>query len=115
LFNQPLTKNKTPLYVPDNGEVVVTMYRKTDNRKVWYEWMVEVFRLEPRASADNSSPQRAGTPPVVMSGANNSYKTVVAGTTNNTKLNSSGGGNGYRRIRVGMSEMHSSIKDGCLM
>ncbi|RAO69959.1 uncharacterized protein BHQ10_005971 [Talaromyces amestolkiae] len=25
---------KTPLYVPDNGEVVVTMYRQTDNRKV---------------------------------------------------------------------------------
>ncbi|OKL56315.1 hypothetical protein UA08_08437 [Talaromyces atroroseus] len=54
---------KTPLYIPDGGEIVVTMYRQTDNRKVWYEWMVEVFRLEPRTSAaaaaeNSSSPQR---------------------------------------------------------
>ncbi|EEP80370.1 hypothetical protein UREG_05212 [Uncinocarpus reesii 1704] len=36
---------KTPLHVPENSEVVVTMYRQTDNRRVWYEWIVEVFEI----------------------------------------------------------------------
>ncbi|MCJ1473299.1 methyltransferase protein [Lambiella insularis] len=34
---------RTPLYVPDYALVVVNMWRQTDGRKVWYEWMVEVF------------------------------------------------------------------------
>lgn len=33
---------KTPLYVPDGAELGVSMWRKTDERKVWYEWKVEV-------------------------------------------------------------------------
>lgn len=33
---------KTPLYVPDGGEVEVSMWRQTDDRKVWYEWVLEV-------------------------------------------------------------------------
>jgi type II protein arginine methyltransferase len=80
------------------------MYRQTDNRKVWYEWMVEVFRLErtsPTPAA--ASPQRSTTP-IMMSGGIKAVPT----TTNKTQ-------SGYKRIRVGMSEMHSSIKDGCLM
>lgn len=102
---------KTPLYIPDNGEIVVTMYRQTDNRKVWYEWMVEVFRLEPRTSTGASSPQqRNSTPPIVMSGANNRVA-----VTNKSQSGSNNNDSGYRRIRVGMSEMHSSIKEGCLM
>ena len=32
---------KTPLYVPDNSTLIVSMFRETDNRKIWYEWMVE--------------------------------------------------------------------------
>ncbi|EER24983.1 Skb1 methyltransferase family protein [Coccidioides posadasii C735 delta SOWgp] len=64
---------KTPLHVPENSEVVVTMYRQTDDRKVWYEWIVEVYELR------------------------------------------EGMGNGVRKLRVAMSEFHSSIKDGCLM
>ncbi|WPB03278.1 uncharacterized protein RHO25_007915 [Cercospora beticola] len=35
---------KTPLYVPDDAEVEVTMWRQTDDRKVWYEWIVEVYQ-----------------------------------------------------------------------
>lgn len=80
------------------------MYRQTDNRKVWYEWMVEVFRLErtsPTPAA--ASPQRSTTP-IMMSGG---LRTVPM-TANKTQ-------SGYKRIRVGMSEMHSSIKEGCLM
>ncbi|KAI1918779.1 hypothetical protein LOZ58_006161 [Ophidiomyces ophidiicola] len=66
---------KTPLHVTENSEVVVTMYRQTDDRRVWYEWIVEVFDLQDRA--DSSS--------------------------------------GARRLRVAMSDFHTSIKDGCLM
>ena len=54
--------------MPDNAEVEVSMWRQTDDRKVWYEWIVEVSIR----------------------------------------------GNG-KKMRVAMSEMHSSRKNGCLM
>ncbi|KAK3386979.1 methyltransferase-like protein [Podospora didyma] len=34
---------KTPLYFPTDTELEVSMWRQTDDTKVWYEWMVEVF------------------------------------------------------------------------
>ncbi|KAI9843507.1 MAG: methyltransferase protein [Sclerophora amabilis] len=34
---------KTPLYFPDDSELDVSIWRQTDDRKVWYEWMVEAF------------------------------------------------------------------------
>ncbi|KAI9754691.1 MAG: hypothetical protein M4579_004596 [Chaenotheca gracillima] len=34
---------KAPLYFPDNSELDVSIWRQTDDRKVWYEWMVEAF------------------------------------------------------------------------
>lgn len=34
---------KTPLYVPDGGEISISIWRKTDKRGVWYEWFAEVF------------------------------------------------------------------------
>lgn len=34
---------KTPVHVPDDGELDVSMWRQTDDRKVWYEWQVETF------------------------------------------------------------------------
>ena len=34
---------RTPLYVPDGGQIEVWMWRQTDDRKVWYEWSVEVY------------------------------------------------------------------------
>ncbi|KAI9703772.1 MAG: methyltransferase protein [Candelina mexicana] len=36
---------KTPLYLPDNSELEISIWRQTDDRKVWYEWMVEAFVL----------------------------------------------------------------------
>ncbi len=33
------------MYLPDNSEVEVSIWRQTDDRKVWYEWMVEAFVL----------------------------------------------------------------------
>ncbi|OAL64734.1 protein methyltransferase [Trichophyton rubrum] len=50
---------------------------KTDDRKVWYEWFVEVFMHQSGIGL------RGGSQP--------------------------------KRIRVGMSDLHSSIQDGCLM
>lgn len=34
---------KTPMNIPDHGEVDVCFWRKTDGRVVWYEWAVESF------------------------------------------------------------------------
>ncbi|KAI4161943.1 MAG: hypothetical protein LQ342_004391 [Letrouitia transgressa] len=34
---------KEPLYCPTSSTLTVHMYRCTDGRKVWYEWMVESF------------------------------------------------------------------------
>ncbi|KAL4975339.1 PRMT5 arginine-N-methyltransferase-domain-containing protein [Aspergillus desertorum] len=109
---------KTPLNVPDNGEIVVTMYRQTDDRKVWYEWMVEVFALVGGSElATASASERI---PSVMSGAG----TNSAGADSARNTDAAGDGysklaqkkaRGSRRVRVGMSDLHSSIKDGCLM
>ncbi|KAK5121815.1 hypothetical protein LTR85_004690 [Meristemomyces frigidus] len=59
---------KTPLYLPDNAEMEVSMWRQTDDRKVWYEWVIEVY-------------ERVGG----------------------------------KRKKLGMSELHTSRKNGCLM
>ncbi|KAF2680016.1 protein arginine N-methyltransferase HSL7 [Lentithecium fluviatile CBS 122367] len=59
---------KTPMHLPSNSEVEVSMWRQTDDRKVWYEWLVE------------------------------SFITV-----------------GGLRIRLNVSELHSSKSNGCLM
>jgi protein arginine N-methyltransferase 5 len=67
--------------VPDHGELVVNMWRQSDDRKIWYEWMVESFAIEPDKGKET------------------------------TGLASSSG----RRFRVGGSELHSSIKEACLM
>ncbi|KAF1347249.1 arginine N-methyltransferas-like protein [Lizonia empirigonia] len=34
---------KTPMQLPAGSEVEVSMWRQTDDRKVWYEWLVESF------------------------------------------------------------------------
>ncbi|CAI7627171.1 unnamed protein product [Penicillium pancosmium] len=103
---------KTPLNVPDNGEIVVTMYRQTDDRKVWYEWMVEVFSLEPTSAAGSkpAAPMMSGAQSI--SPSVESLKIKDNNQRNQRRLGSTAG---YRRVRVGMSDLHSSIKDGCLM
>ncbi|CZT02672.1 related to SHK1 KINASE-BINDING protein [Rhynchosporium graminicola] len=60
---------KNALYFPDDSELQVSIWRQTDDRKVWYEWLVEAFVM------------------------------VAEG----------------KRMRLGMSEMGSSRKVGCLM
>ncbi|KAL8409541.1 hypothetical protein RB594_007835 [Gaeumannomyces avenae] len=53
---------KQPLYFPEDAELEVSMWRQTDDTKVWYEWMVEAFiwvsptqRLKVGASEMHSS------------------------------------------------------------
>ncbi|KAK5048932.1 hypothetical protein LTR84_005353 [Exophiala bonariae] len=77
---------KVPLTVPDHSELRVTMWRKTDDRRVWYEWIVDVFiSVGVGAGAGAKAPAAAG------------------------------GKKRARRVRVGGSELHSSEKDACLM
>jgi protein arginine N-methyltransferase 5 len=64
-----LTNPQNPLYFSDDAELEVSIWRQTDDRKVWYEWMVEAF--------------------------------AMVGPT--------------KRMRIGMSEVGSSRKNGCLM
>lgn len=115
------------------------MYRQTDNRKVWYEWMVEVFKLVTElhsspggiqaqvqtplsagGSNSNNSNQKKGVVPVVPLTKEQAATMSGAILANGTSLKSASRrsqaqGQQVRRLRVGLSEMHSSIKDGCLM
>ncbi|KAF2018564.1 arginine N-methyltransferas-like protein [Aaosphaeria arxii CBS 175.79] len=59
---------RTPIQVPANSELEISMWRQTDDRKVWYEWLVE------------------------------SFITV-----------------GGQRLRLAVSDLHSSKSNGCLM
>ena len=56
------------MYITDDSEIQVSIWRQTDDRKVWYEWVVETYAY----------------------------------------LNN-------RRTRTGLSDLHSSKKNGCLM
>lgn len=67
--------------MPDHGELVVNMWRQSDDRRIWYEWMVESFAVEPGKGEETAG------------------------------LAFSFG----RKFRVGGSELHSSIKEACLM
>ncbi|KAE9975217.1 hypothetical protein BLS_002713 [Venturia inaequalis] len=59
---------KVPVSFPDDSELQISVWRQTDDRKVWYEWLVESF-------------------------------VHVA----------------EKRLRLGVTELHSSKKSGCLM
>lgn len=87
----------------------MTMYRQTDDRKVWYEWMVEVYSLE--RPMEFSAPEFIAP---VMSGARAVSPDGDSGNSRDKQPKGSHQG-GLRRVRVGMSELHSSIKEGCLM
>lgn len=59
---------QTPIHLPANSEMEVSMWRQTDDRKVWYEWLVESF--------------------VTING---------------------------HRVHLGVSDLHSSKANGCMM
>ena len=91
------------------------MWRKTDDRKVWYEWLVDVYANLPtaapplsRAPTQKSGTEDTGTgkgraaPPVATRSAEASKATAGALRKN-------------RKIRIGGSDLHSSEKEACLM
>ena len=45
---------KAPLYTPDHSTLTVSIFRATDNRKVWYEWMVEAWSNNPAVAGGTS-------------------------------------------------------------
>ncbi|KAJ4522967.1 hypothetical protein HRR78_000456 [Exophiala dermatitidis] len=92
---------KTPLFCPDKSEMTITMWRKTDDRKVWYEWIVDVF-LPQSISADQGSGSQSQTQSHSQSHSHQQTKKA-------------GNGRNPRRIRIGGSELHSSEKEACLM
>lgn len=59
---------KAPIQVPANSDLEISMWRQTDDRKVWYEWLVESF--------------------ISVNG---------------------------QRLRLSISDLHSSKSNGCLM
>jgi type II protein arginine methyltransferase len=75
------------------------MWRQTDDRKVWYEWVVEVFALEDPVS----------TPATTTKG------TLKGKGKEWDRAGGDGGMRGRKRARIAMSELHSSIKEACLM
>jgi protein arginine N-methyltransferase 5 len=81
------------------------MYRQTDDRKVWYEWVVEVFALEKTVSVSSSPP----TPHPPDGAAKDKTKEKGIGKPG------MGAAGGLKRVRIATSELHSSIKEGCLM
>ncbi|KAK2746344.1 methyltransferase protein [Myotisia sp. PD_48] len=109
---------KNPLYVPENSELVVTMFRQTDDRKVWYEWMVEVFKYQnvPTVSRTKSSlassqlnANEKSLNPRASGGSSPSNSQLSQGSKDNATQPE------LKRIRIAMSDYHSSIRDGCLM
>jgi protein arginine N-methyltransferase 5 len=93
------------------------MYRQTDDAKVWYEWIVEVFaweKLSPRQSASTASPSRSPAPPQSRT-ANALDGKDGNGKAKKEKSRAREERSGMRKVRVATSEMHSSIKEGCLM
>lgn len=85
---------QTPLTLPDASELRVTMWRKTDDRRVWYEWIVDVFVSAPLTANNANSNSNSSKP------KGKELKTVAVKA---------------KKIRVGGSELHSSEKDACLM
>jgi protein arginine N-methyltransferase 5 len=67
--------------------MVVHMWRQTDERKVWYEWMVDVYAP--------AQPSRDTT----GQGKGKGHAEQRQGT----------------KVKIGGSELHSSIKEACLM
>lgn len=77
---------QTPLSIPDEAELAVTMWRRTDDRRVWYEWLVDVYVYLPSGSMPHG-------------------RTPASSTSRASA----------RKVRVGGSTLHSSEKDACLM
>jgi protein arginine N-methyltransferase 5 len=88
--------------VPDDGEIRVHMWRQTDERKVWYEWMVDVYAHVSDDTVGQGLSQGHGP---------------GKGKDKDKDKGKGKGHEGTRRkkVKIGGSELHSSIKEACLM
>ncbi|KAL8714352.1 MAG: hypothetical protein Q9220_001685 [cf. Caloplaca sp. 1 TL-2023] len=95
---------KIPLSLPTASELVVSMRRVTDNRKVWYEWLVESFLLPTSNDTD------------IGAGGGTAFNRDSAGTQGTMVSDKQGKGKGREgKIRLGVSEVGSSREGGCVM
>jgi protein arginine N-methyltransferase 5 len=94
------------------------MWRKTDDRKVWYEWLVDVYAYLPTTPVTANSLSRA---PTQKKGTEDSGKgkgratppiTVQPPKTGQASIAAVRKG---KKIRIGGSDLHSSEKEACLM
>lgn len=87
------------------------MWRQTDDRKVWYEWIVEVYALHDEPAAAAAAQQGKGKGKGKLKGkereeAGRRGDQDGPGAKPETKT---------RKTRIAVSELHSSIKEACLM
>lgn len=79
------------------------MWRQTDDRKVWYEWVVEVFKVEEVCDLCDREGCRG-----YANMLQPDYPIGKDGEQIRTAMRE-------RKVKVGMSELHSSRANGCLM
>lgn len=48
-----LSQSQEPLYLPNNSELQVSIWRVTNTRQVWYEWHAESFISVPKTASAN--------------------------------------------------------------
>lgn len=87
------------------------MWRKTDDRKVWYEWLVDIYAYlppSPQSQADDGGKGKGRAAPPIVTGLTGVRK-PEAGSTIAEPIRKG------KKIRVGGSELHSSVKEACLM
>jgi type II protein arginine methyltransferase len=99
---------QTPIYIPDNAQLGVSMWRKSDERKVWYEWMVEVYACLDTGAGGSG---RGGGEDVGEAGSKEEGKSTGGRSGTRGGSRSKRG----RMVKIGASELHSSEKEACLM
>ncbi|KAL8873094.1 MAG: hypothetical protein Q9174_001382 [Haloplaca sp. 1 TL-2023] len=101
---------KTPLYTPSSSTMTVTIRRVTDSRKVWYEWMVETFLLQPAADRSSTIPSTSNSD--FRGGEKREEKREGVRDSKGTGM---GKAVREKKIRLGVSEVGTSKENGCMM
>jgi type II protein arginine methyltransferase len=81
------------------------MWRQTDDRKVWYEWIVEVFVSSPTEDDSVNSPVAA------QGKGKGKAQDMMERDANGKRARSTK----TRMLRIAASELHSSVREACLM
>ena len=94
---------RQPVWCVDNGEIEVNMWRRTDGRMVWYEWVVDVYRFDEEQRRKEREKRKEETRVKEPKGKEKKEEAEME----TVRIR--------KRVRVGGSELHSSVKEGCLM